>query len=528
MAHLSLDNTVGAAFLGVVATSCFYGITVVQTYIYFRRYYESDPKYLKSLVFLLWVLDSLHLALIIHAVYFYVVTNFTNVLGLMIINWSILAQIVVTGVSDLIVRGVFCHRVWRLSNMNWLLVVAIVISSLVVFSGSIAFAVKGFSLPSFTALSEISDILYVSLGSGVVADIFIAASLCFLLAKRRTGFQRTDSTVRVLMLYSINTGALTSLCALLCLLTYANMPDNFIFIAFYFVLPKLFLNSLLATLNARRALRETNSTALVSIPLSTTQNSHMSFTGRPQFTRSSSVRDDQPRSLAIQVRTETDTKTDVDPHVGTPTEGFSDGIVRGILCYRIWILSDKNVLLVVTLAASSLLAFAFPIVGFQYTTFFELEHESWILYLGLSTVVLSDFLMTATLCLLLSTRRSNIAMVNGVIRNLILYSINTCALTTLCSLAALVAYAASPHTFIYIAFYFLLPKLLLNSLLAVLNARKSFREQIGRGGVHLTPSSVMHSRDATSTRNVDVDRRRISLYPMPLRSASYILHPHAR
>lgn len=91
---------------------------------------------------------------------------------------------------------------------------------------------------------------------------------------------------------------------------YANMPDNFVFIAFYFVLPKrelfwvsiltlsswsgtVFLNSLLATLNARRALRETNSTALVSIPLSTTQNSHMSFTGRPQFTPSSSVRDDQ-------------------------------------------------------------------------------------------------------------------------------------------------------------------------------------------------------------------------------------------
>lgn len=38
------------------------------------------------------------------------------------------------------------------------------------------------------------------------------------------------------------------------------------------------------------------------------------------------------------------------------------------------------------------------------------NYRQWILYLGLSTVVLSDLLMTATLCLLLSTRRSNIAM----------------------------------------------------------------------------------------------------------------------
>ncbi|PIL27485.1 hypothetical protein GSI_10635 [Ganoderma sinense ZZ0214-1] len=103
---------------------------------------------------------------------------------------------------------------------------AIVISSLTVFSGSIVFAVKGFMIPSFTQLYKISDILYWSLGSGVVADVLIAGSMCVLLAKRRTGFT------------SINTGALTSLCALLTLLTYASMPDNFVFMAFYFVLPK--------------------------------------------------------------------------------------------------------------------------------------------------------------------------------------------------------------------------------------------------------------------------------------------------
>ncbi|KAI0746746.1 hypothetical protein C8Q80DRAFT_793014 [Daedaleopsis nitida] len=318
MAPLRFDDTLGAAFLGIVATSCLYGITIVQTYVYFKRY-QADPVYLKSLVFCLWVLDSLHLALITHAVYFYAITNFTNVLELTIPTWSILTQIIITGVSDLLVRGVFCQRVWKLSNQNYSLMAAIVISSLVTFSGSIVFAVKGFSIPNFFALSEISDVLYISFGSGVVADVIIAASLCVLLAKRRTGFTRTDSTVRVLMLYSINTGALTSLGALLCLVTYATMPYNFVFIGFYFVLPKLFLNALLATLNARRMLRETNSGgALVSIPLSTTSNSHMSFVGRPPYTPSQDR--DEPLSLQIEVRTETDTKTDPEPHSATPAQ----------------------------------------------------------------------------------------------------------------------------------------------------------------------------------------------------------------
>ena len=58
------------------------------------------------------------------------------------------------------------------------------------------------------------------------------------------------------------------------------------------VRPTVYLNALLATLNARRSLRETNSGALVSIPLSGTSHSRMSFTGRPQFTQSRSGLED--------------------------------------------------------------------------------------------------------------------------------------------------------------------------------------------------------------------------------------------
>ncbi|KAI0659169.1 hypothetical protein C8Q70DRAFT_155767 [Cubamyces menziesii] len=290
MASITLNDTLGAAFLGNIAAACFYGITILQTWIYYGRN-GSDRVYLKVLVFVLWALDSLHLALVTHAVYVYAVTDFANLLALEMPIWSILIQVVVTGISDLLVRGIFCQRVWRLSNRNWPLMIAIVVTTLTVFGGSIAFAIKGFSLPDYFALSRISDILYISLGVGVVADILIAASMCVLLAKRRTGFAKTDSMVRVLILYSVNTGALTSLCALICLITYATMPDNFIFIGVYFVLPKLFLNSLLATLNARRPLREAGSGPMVSIPISTTSNSRMSHSGMPQY--SPGAREDQ-------------------------------------------------------------------------------------------------------------------------------------------------------------------------------------------------------------------------------------------
>ncbi|KAH9849389.1 hypothetical protein C2E23DRAFT_784400 [Lenzites betulinus] len=319
-AQLSLDDTLGAAFLGTYFHPCiFYGITIVQTFIYYGRN-GGDRLYLKFLVFILWALDSLHLALVTHSVYTYAVTDFSNFLALQVPVWSILAQVIVTGVSDLIVRGIFCERVWKLSNKNWPLIMTIVTTSLVVFGGSIGFAVKGFSLPAFVDLFEVSDILYVSLGAGVVADVLIAAAMCVLLAQRRTGFSRTDSIVRVLTLYSINTGAFTSLCALLCLVSYATMPNNFVFIAFYFVLPKLFLNSLLATLNARRPLRQ-GSASLVSIPLSTASVAPHSPPAVRPARHSLRPRNDQS-GLQIQVHTSTELKTDPaeDQILGGPDE----------------------------------------------------------------------------------------------------------------------------------------------------------------------------------------------------------------
>ncbi|OCH90213.1 hypothetical protein OBBRIDRAFT_619694 [Obba rivulosa] len=307
--QLQLDGTLGAAFLGNLAAAIFYGITNVQTYLYYKRN-EADSTSLKSIVFFLWILDGLHFALITHAIYTYAVTNFANPLAVMIPTWSIMAHVAVTGVSDVLVRSLFCQRVWKLSGRNWLLTGAIAISSLITFGGSIAFSIRGLEIDNFFAFSEISWILYTSFGLGVVADLLIAISLVVFLQRRRTGFSRTDSIVRILMLYSINTGALTTLCAFLCLVMYATMPDNFVFIAFYFVLPKLFLNSFLATLNARRSLRLSSMNGLISIPMSKPLATRSMTGGRPEFTFSD--RDDQ--LVEIQVHTATEVKSDSMPN----------------------------------------------------------------------------------------------------------------------------------------------------------------------------------------------------------------------
>lgn len=62
-------------------------------------------------------------------------------------------------------------------------------------------------------------ILYVGLSNAAAGDVLIAVSLCIILSGHRGGLpSRTDNVVRMLMLYGIETGILTSVCATSCLI----------------------------------------------------------------------------------------------------------------------------------------------------------------------------------------------------------------------------------------------------------------------------------------------------------------------
>ncbi|GJE98226.1 hypothetical protein PsYK624_144510 [Phanerochaete sordida] len=311
---LHLDNTLGAAYIGNILAAVFFGFTNVQMYIFFTHF--NDGVVLRSLVSFLWVLDSLHLALICHTIYFYAVTNFANPLAMLDVTKTIMAHVIVTGISDVTVRGIFAYRVWLVSQGKRLLLIAIIVPSLLCFACSIAFPIRGLQIGTYAGFAHISWILYTAFITGVIADTTIALSLCYFLAKRRTGVRRTDSIVRILMIYSVNTGVLTSLCAICVLVTYAVMPSNFVFIAFYFVLPKLFLNSLLGTLNARERLRgfAKGSGGLVSIPLSAVSSPNRSA-AQPLSANS------EARLLEVQIQTAIESKTDSVDHAEKKWKG---------------------------------------------------------------------------------------------------------------------------------------------------------------------------------------------------------------
>lgn len=264
---LRLDNTLGVILIAEIMVAMLFGITSVQIYVYFHRN-PKDSSFMKRTIFFLWILDGLHLAFTSHSVYHYAVTNFMNPLALTQCPWSFAVDVVFGDLSEVIVTAVFAYRIYKFSGKLWPLLF-IMPPTIVAFGGAVAIGVYARRVPDYVEFnSHYAWIWYGVFSIQAFTDCAIAVALCTMLIKRRTGFKRTDSLIRILVLYSINTCALTSSVAIASVITYAVMPHNFVFIAFAMVLPKLMLNALLALLNSRDKMRDMHAGQAISVHLS--------------------------------------------------------------------------------------------------------------------------------------------------------------------------------------------------------------------------------------------------------------------
>ncbi|KAJ7589048.1 hypothetical protein C8J56DRAFT_30161 [Mycena floridula] len=269
----AFDNTLGAAFIGGILASILYGVTCVQTFIFFNSG-RNQRLYLKGVVLTLWSLDTIHLICVCHALYWYLITNFLNAFVLEKLAWY---------------RGwcpshaheryncpevVFTYRVWILSGKSRLLTYPLILMIFLVQLDGLASGIKALMSPTFVVLAEFTWVLYVGFILSVVADWAIAMVLCYYLYRSRSGIKSTDSLISVLMAYTINIGLLTSVCFLACFITYAVMK-NYVFLALYFPISKLYVNSLLATLNARESLQARDLAYSTGFPM--TQQTQIEF-----------------------------------------------------------------------------------------------------------------------------------------------------------------------------------------------------------------------------------------------------------
>ncbi|EIW63549.1 uncharacterized protein TRAVEDRAFT_43835 [Trametes versicolor FP-101664 SS1] len=248
----ALDNSYGAMLLGTFLGIMLYGLTIHQTYRYFRLY-SRDPRPLKLFVLLIVTLETLHTVIWMIACYHFLITDYFKPSAITAGQWTDKVNVILTNTASLVCQCFYARRVYLLhTKTRWVVALASV-SMLATFGFGISGCVKAFEL-SLVDFPRFSWLISGAYGCALATDTLLTGALIHVLLHSRTGFKSTDSLIDTLILYSINTGLLTGITGLLTFVFALILPGNYIYAGLSIVNLKLYANSVLAILNSRRSL----------------------------------------------------------------------------------------------------------------------------------------------------------------------------------------------------------------------------------------------------------------------------------
>ncbi|KAJ7867274.1 hypothetical protein B0H13DRAFT_2352001 [Mycena leptocephala] len=254
--------------IGVLISCVLFGVSTTQTYTYYTRF-PDDPAKIKALVALVWIGDVVRILCFGHTLYIYTITDFIHperIFGLFPVSLPI--GTLFDGLVGFGVQGFFAARIYTLSK-KLLIPVLIWVLGFLRLVGTIGMLV--------TALGSDSVAIYVArwewiftsdFSLGVVNDVIITATLVFWFYRQRRGAHRgTVAVIDKLIVWTMETGMITSVTGITALICFIKMKTNFIWMATIIVNGSLFSNSLLASLNSRTTLRTMNEVAIPSSDL---------------------------------------------------------------------------------------------------------------------------------------------------------------------------------------------------------------------------------------------------------------------
>ncbi|KAK7691493.1 hypothetical protein QCA50_004892 [Cerrena zonata] len=284
---INIPNFLGGYLMVNCLALILYGVTTTQTYIYTLNF-KKDTAFLKGLVYFVWTLETFHTAFMLRQLYYLTITGFGDFDVLGRIDWSIgafllvescLIWVVQAQAHDFIISSnqnvninsrFYIRRIWLLSGKKILPVVFLSLVFVTCVAFHMTASIYTFLTDTWIGYFEtFGATLSVETANALSAalDGLIAASMIFLLYRSQTGIQRTDGILRWLMVYAVNTGAVTMIFSIAIAITYALEHESLVVSGMTTIVSKLYANSFLGYLNARGIIRAKSqkSTALTVI-----------------------------------------------------------------------------------------------------------------------------------------------------------------------------------------------------------------------------------------------------------------------
>ncbi|KAG2155077.1 uncharacterized protein EDB93DRAFT_1131124 [Suillus bovinus] len=286
---------IGPVVLGALVNACLFGGLAIQTHVYYANF-PKDHRGMKLTVAAILASQIAHVICVSATLWKVAVSGYGNPLTLSIFPLGADAAILFTAITGALVESSFAFRLWKLSKSLTLPLISLALC-LLAQSIALTMTVKAFTMTDLlTFETDENRLITLSLTSRLVCELTLTLSMVWYLRKQRSStFASTTTIIDRLVLWTLETGIITSLVVVFIMSFFLAMKHNYIWVGLYANLATVNANSLLASLNGRLILR--------SVPnQSVNMNTPSSLAGG---------RSRETQSLVIDVTQTVETATDV-------------------------------------------------------------------------------------------------------------------------------------------------------------------------------------------------------------------------
>ncbi|KAG6917769.1 hypothetical protein DXG01_001174 [Tephrocybe rancida] len=206
-------------------------------------------------------------------IYYYLVTSFGIPQNLAVANWEWSLYLGLSSLSAFSVQAYYARRTYLLTQ-SWLLFLLTLSLAIGQLGFGLATMSEAFHLVVLAKFPSVTWIAVTWLSFAAACDFLITIIQVVYLHRHRSGIAATNKIVKILSLYIMSTGLLTSVVALLELTTFATLGFNFVHVFLSHVMGAIYAVSFIANLDSRRTVRMAKTDPVTLSQSVTTQGDH--------------------------------------------------------------------------------------------------------------------------------------------------------------------------------------------------------------------------------------------------------------
>ncbi|KAG6908366.1 hypothetical protein DXG01_004864 [Tephrocybe rancida] len=186
--------------------------------------------------------------------YYYLVTSFGKFEVIGVASWEWPLYTGLSSIAAFSVQAYYARRTYLLIKSHLLFGVILSLAVLQLGFG-LATMSEAYKLKYLVKYTSVGWVAVVWLCCSAACDIIVAVVQVVYLHRHRSGISKSNRLIKILTLYIMSTGLLTSIFAILELTTFASLGFNFVHVFLSIAMGAVYVVSFLANLDARHTIR---------------------------------------------------------------------------------------------------------------------------------------------------------------------------------------------------------------------------------------------------------------------------------